>query len=246
MRRTWTGGGGTSGDMPLGYIHNGARQLRPIGRLAFFRNYVTFKTLMVDKLRAMRQQAAIQEAEERGFPVAAGHRLIYIITSICGGTGAGMFLDVAHRVRQEVGSNADIIGIFLMPSTFEKEIRSDLQQRRIQANAYAALKELNYFHETQDFSAYYPGEEEPLPTTKYRAFTRVFLVERTNVDGRTLSSKRQAEQMIAHLIHLMSLSHMNKRILGLDVNVTEERTMATSATNGAAICRTARSALRPW
>ena len=135
-----------------------------------------------------------------------------------------MFLDVAHRVRQEVGSNADIIGIFLMPSTFEKEIRSDLQRRRIQANAYAALKELNYFHETQDFSAYYPGEEEPLPTTKYRAFTRVFLVERTNVDGRTLSSKRQAEQMIAHLIHLMSLSHMNKRILGLDVNVTEERT----------------------
>src|SRR5512133_3955984 len=216
--------GWDEGDLPLGYIHNGARQLRPIGRLAFFRNYVTFKTLMVDKLRAMRQQAAIQEAEEKGFPVAAGHRLIYIITSICGGTGAGMFLDVAHRVRQEVGSNADIIGIFLMPSTLEKEIRSDLQQRRIQANAYAALKELNYFHETQDFSAYYPGEEEPLPTTKYRAFTRVFLVERTNVDGRTLSSKRQAEQMIAHWIHLMSLSHMNKRILGLDVNVTEERT----------------------
>jgi hypothetical protein len=212
-------------DIPLGYIHNGARQLRPIGRLAFYRNYVTFKTLMVDKLRAMRQLSAIQEAEERGFPVAADHRLIYIITSICGGTGAGMFHDVAHRVRAEVGSNADIIGLFLMPSTFEQDVRSDLQRRRIQANAYAALKELNYFHETQDFQAYYPGEQGPLPTVKYRAFTRVFLVERTNVDGRTLSGKRQAEQMIAHLIHLMSISHMNKRILGLDVNVTEERTM---------------------
>ena len=211
-------------DIPLGYIHNGARQLRPIGRLAFFRNYTTFKTLMVDKLRGMRQLAAIQEAEERGFPVAADHRLIFIVTSLCGGTGSGMFLDVAHRVRAEVGSNADIIGIFLMPSTFEQEIRSDLQRRRIQANAYAALKELNYFHETQDFAAYYPGEQGPLPATRYRAFTRVFLVERTNVDGRTLSGKRQAEQMSAHLIHLMSLSHMNKRILGLDVNVTEERT----------------------
>jgi len=210
-------------DIPLGYIHNGARQLRPIGRLAFFRNYVTFKSLMVDKLRALRQLSAIQEAEERGFPVASDHRLIYIITSICGGTGAGMFLDVAHRVRHEVGSNADIIGIFLMPSTFENEIRSDLQRRRIRANAYAALKELNYFHETQTFSALYPSEQGLIPSTHYRAFSRIFLVERTNSAGLTLSSKRQAEQMTAHLIHLMSLSHLNQRILGLDVNVTEER-----------------------
>ena len=30
--------------------------------------------------------------------------------------------------------------------------------------------------------------------------------------------------MIAHLIYLMSMSHLNQRILGLDVNVTEERT----------------------
>jgi hypothetical protein len=64
-----------------------------------------------------------------------------------------------------------------------------------------------------------------MPTTKYRALDRIFLVERTNADGRTLSSKKQAEQMIAHLIHLMSMSHLNQRILGLDVNVTEERTI---------------------
>jgi hypothetical protein len=214
-----------SNDLPLGYIHNGARQLRPIGRLAFFRNYVTFKTLLTDKLRATRQLASIQEAEERGFPVAADHQLIYIVSSLCGGTGAGMFLDVAHRVRQEVGSNANVVGIFLMPSVFESEIRSDLQRRRIQANAYAALKELNHFHENQDFRALYPSEKTPMPTTKYRALDRIFLVERTNADGRTLSSKKQAEQMTAHLIHLMSMSHLNQRILGLDVNVTEERTV---------------------
>ncbi len=211
-------------DIPLGYTHNGARQLRPIGRLSFFRNYVTFKTLLIDKLRAMRQLASIQEAEERGFPVAADHQVIYIVSSLCGGTGAGMFLDVVHRVRQEVGSNASISGIFLMPSTFESEIRSDLQRRRIQANAYAALKELNHFHEHQDFKALYPSEKTPMPTTKYRALDRIFLVERTNADGRTLSNKEQAKRMIALLIHLMSMSHLNQRILGLDVNVTEERT----------------------
>ncbi|MCB0093479.1 MAG: hypothetical protein KDE54_36570, partial [Caldilineaceae bacterium] len=36
--------------VPLGYIHNGAKQLRPIGRLSFFRNYVTFKQMLEVKL----------------------------------------------------------------------------------------------------------------------------------------------------------------------------------------------------
>ncbi|MDQ4075746.1 MAG: tubulin-like doman-containing protein [Chloroflexota bacterium] len=210
-------------DIPLGYIHNGAKQLRPLGRLSFFRKYITFKTLMVDKLSALQQQASRQEAEERGFPVAGTYPLIYIVSSLCGGTGAGMFLDVAHRVREEVGAEAKIVGIFMMPSIFDREIRSDLQRRRIRANAYAALKELNHFHTTQSFSAFYPSEQEPLPTVKYRAFNQIFLLERTNAAGRTLSSKAAAEQMAAHLIHLTAFSHLNKRILGLDVNVTEER-----------------------
>lgn len=219
------------GDIPLGYIHSGAKQLRPIGRLSFFRHYVTFKNLMVDKLNAMQEHSAIQEAEERGVEVAANHRLIYIVSSLCGGTGAGMFLDVAHRVRQEVGSNAHIMGIFMMPSIFQKEVRSDLQRRRIQANAYAALKELNYFHTTQNFQALYPSEQQPLPTTKYRAFNQIFLLERSSTTGRALGSKSAAEQMAAHLIYLTAFSHLNKRILALDVNVTEERGSGSGNSN---------------
>ena len=206
-----------------GYIHNGAKQLRPVGRLAFFRKYVTFKTLLIDKLDTMKEQAAIDLAAERGFDVAQDHRLIYIVSSLCGGTGAGMFLDVAHRVRQEVGSNANVVGIFLMPSVFQYEIRSDIQRRRIQANAFAALKELNHFHVTPNFSALYPSETTPLPDTNYRAFSQVFLIELTNESGQNLSSKSQSAQMVAHFIHLNAFSHLNKRILGLDVNVTEER-----------------------
>lgn len=210
-------------DIPLGYIHSGAKQLRPIGRLSLFRNYVVFKTLMVDKLHAMKENSAIQEAEERGFAVVSDNRLVYVVSSLCGGTGAGLFLDVAHRIRHEVGANAHVVGIFLMPSVFEKEIRSDLQRRRVKANAYAALKELNYFHTTQAFQALYPSEQHPLPETRYRAFNQIFLIERNDANGRALSSKAAAEQMVAHLIHLTAFSHLNKRILGLDVNVTEER-----------------------
>jgi hypothetical protein len=135
-----------------------------------------------------------------------------------------MFLDVAHVVRHYVGASASIIGIFMLPSVFETDIRSDLQRRRIRANTYAALKELNHFHTHQNFRAHYPGEQVPIPTTQHRAFNQIFLIDRTNTSGRALSSKHAAEQMAAHMIHLTAFSHLNTRILGLDVNITEERT----------------------
>ena len=221
-----------------------ARQLRPIGRLAFFRNYVTFKTLMTHKLRATRQLASIQEAEERGFPVAADHQLIYVVSSLCGGTGAGMFLDRGPTVSaRRSARNANVVGIFLMPSTFESEIRSDLQRRRIQANAYAALKELNHFHENQDFKGF-------IRARRCRCDHEVSgvgsdLPRRTDQCRRSDSvQQEQAEQMIADLIHLMSMSHLNQRILGLDVNVTEERACPRWPTATSAICPTAPSAHR--
>lgn len=213
-------------DIPLGYVHNGAKQLRPIGRLAFFRNYVTFKRLMEDKVTNILVLPAIQEAEHRGFDVMRDHRLIFIVSSLCGGTGAGMFLDVAHRVRHQVGSKASIIGIFFMPSVFERTISSDIQKRRIRANAYAALKEIEYFHETQAFQALYPSEQKYLPETPYRAFNRIFLVENINSEQVSLSGKEAAEQMAAHLIHLMAFSPLNEEILRQEANAhaSEERT----------------------
>ncbi|HYF63812.1 MAG TPA: tubulin-like doman-containing protein [Herpetosiphonaceae bacterium] len=213
-------------ELPLGYIHNGAKQIRPIGRLAFFRNYVSFKSMLVKKLNEMRKIEAIQEAQEEGFAVVSDHRIIYIVSSLCGGTGAGMFIDAAHAVRHHASltvGNATIIGIFMMPSVFEDSTRSDLQRRRIQANAYAALKELNHFQTQQGFRELYPSEQDAIPTVPYRPFTRVFLVERTNENGQTLSTKAAAEQMSAHLIDLITFSYMNQTILGQDVNVTEER-----------------------
>ncbi len=209
--------------IPLGYIHNGARQLRPIGRLAFFRNYVNFKRLLETKYASLDKIRDVEMAQNRGFPVMGNYQLVYIVSSLCGGTGAGMFLDVAHRVRALVRSNARIVGIFFLPDVLEEEITSDLQRRRIKANAYAALKELNYFQETQEFRELYPSEQRPLPDTPYAPFDFIFLVGRTNRDGRSLSQKSDAEQLAAHMIQLTAMSHLSSEILGLEVNVVRER-----------------------
>ena len=209
--------------IPLGYIHNGAKQLRPIGRLSFFRNYITFKRLLETKYAALDKIRDLEMAQNRRFPVMSNYQLVYIVSSLCGGTGAGMFMDVAHRVRALVRSNARVVGIFFLPDVLEEEINSDLQRRRIKANAYAALKELNYFQETQQFQELYPSEQRALPDTPYAPFDFIFLVGRTNRDGRSLARKADAENLAAHLIQLTAISHLSSEILGLEVNVVRER-----------------------
>jgi len=218
--------------IPLGYIHNGAKQLRPIGRLSFFRNYVTFKQLLETKLANLDKIRDMETAQNRGFPVVGNYQLIYVVSSLCGGTGAGMFLDTVHRIRAQVRNNARIVGVFYLPDVLEAEISSDLQRRRIRANAYAALKELNYFQETQEFRALYPSEQRELPDTPYAPFDFIFLVGRTNRDGRSLARKSDAEQMAAHLIQLTAISHLSSEILGLEVNVVRERMYDLSGAAG--------------
>ncbi len=206
-----------------GFIHNGAKQLRPIGRLAFHRNYVSIKNMLETKLKSMRNESDLQRAQERGFSPVSNYRLVYIVSSLCGGTGAGMFLDAAHVVRQMVGSDASIVGIFMMPSVFEEAVKADIQRRRIRANAYAALRELDHFHANQDFKVLYQSEQQPIPTTDYRAFSQIFLLERNSLEGRALSSKSAVEKMAAHMISMTAFSYLTKEILGFDVNVTDER-----------------------
>ncbi len=209
--------------IPLGYIHNGAKQLRPIGRLCFYRNYVTFKQMLETKLANLDKIRDMETAQNRGFPVVGNYQLIYVVSSLCGGTGSGMFMDTVHRIRAQVRNNARIVGIFYLPDVLEAEITSDLQRRRIRANAYAALKELNHFQETQSFKALYPSEQRELPDTPYAPFDFIFLVGRTNRDGRSLARKSDAENMAAHLIQMTAISHLSSEILGLEVNVVRER-----------------------
>lgn len=223
--------------IPLGYIHNGAKQLRPIGRLCFFRNYVTFKQLMETKLANLDKIRDMEVAQNRGFPVVGNLQLIYVVGSLCGGTGSGMFMDVAHRIRAQVRNNARVVGIFFLPDVLEAELTSDLQRRRIRANAYAALKELNYFQETQRFSVLYPSEQRELPDTPYAPFDFIFLVGRTNRNGHSLARKSDAENMAAHLIQMTAISHLSSEILGMEVNVVRERMFDLSSAAGEAIER---------
>jgi len=89
-------------------------------------------------------------------------KVVFLITSLGGGTGSGVFLDFARDLKAEMRRkpvHRRVIGIGIMPSYYMDE------DRRCAANGYAALKELDYLMKSDDnpffsfilMSIYQPG-----------------------------------------------------------------------------------------
>ncbi len=86
-----------------------------------------------------------QATEQTGLAVRGTVPRVYIVTSLAGGTGSGMFIDLAYAVRHlltKMGQEAaEVVGLFLVPGTEGPDPRRGPQL----ANAFAALTELNHF-----------------------------------------------------------------------------------------------------
>ncbi|MGV2827581.1 tubulin-like doman-containing protein [Myxosarcina sp. GI1(2024)] len=81
-------------------IDEGAQAIRPVGRLAFFHNY--------RKIKAVIESAERRTLEHEAFMIRNNwnveNRLnVFVVGSLCGGTGSGIFLDVAYCLRQMYG-----------------------------------------------------------------------------------------------------------------------------------------------
>ena len=138
-------------------ISKGAGQRRPFGRMAVFYDLATGTPKILGKI-----ETAITEvlnATGRQQPVE-----IYITCSIAGGTGSGMFIDIAHIARklaERAGIHFAIRGFIVLQNTFEPVI--DIQD--IMPNAFAAMRELDRFSLVFDreYPIYYTEEHrEPL------------------------------------------------------------------------------------
>lgn len=106
----------------------GAGQMRALGRIAFLTAVPNIYRLLM---------AAFSEVEQE----SSGRRpRVVIASSLAGGTGSGMFLDIAMLIRFLVSEDAHITGHFLLPEVFAAR---SLPQR-LWPNSYAALQELTH------------------------------------------------------------------------------------------------------
>lgn len=83
---------------------------------------------------------------------------VYLVTSLCGKTDSGMFLDVAYIIRElfkrRGKKQPELQGYFFMAQAFEQA--SPLMMEEYTATMMASLKELDFFMENlEDFSVTY-------------------------------------------------------------------------------------------
>lgn len=122
--------------MPLS--PNGAGGIRQLGRYLLINHLGSVVQAIRNKMDAARHAAMHNSIK------------VYILSSLCGGTGSGCFLDVCYLVRRigdELGMETTVVGLFFLPAVFygrhgiygDPAIMSCLR-----GCGYAALKELDY------------------------------------------------------------------------------------------------------
>jgi serine/threonine protein kinase len=145
--------------IPRNYTTTG---LRALGRLAFFDNYRLIAGRLEQELKACTAPDLLVGAIGLSkLGLRTNRPRVYIVTSLAGGTGSGMFIDLAYVVRQQLKKlgydQPDVVGVFLLPPV-------DRQAGRTVAlgNTYAALTELNHFSTPgTTFTARYDQNEKP-------------------------------------------------------------------------------------
>lgn len=150
--------------------------LRLFGRLAFCDHYRPLigrihaeleESLAPDALQRMEQQTGLRRRTNRP--------RVYIIAGLGGGSGSGMFLDVAYATRARLKrmgyENPDVVGLLVVPP-----VDGMLAAPLALGNTYAALTELSHFMRPGTvFTASY-DERNGQMREKDPPFTRCYLI----------------------------------------------------------------------
>jgi hypothetical protein len=193
-------------------VEDGASGIRPVGRLAFFKNYREIQ----DAIRAAASRTLNHEQFllEKGFVVETGLE-IFVIGSLCGGTGSGMCLDIAYGLRKIFQyDKISVIGYWVI----SPELYGNAPG--MGANVYAALKEINHYSASNTtFEAIYETQLSVRVEEKRPPFDYLYLVSNQTLNKTyEIQSKQKLSNVIAHKILLDCCDELTSSLKGQLVN----------------------------
>ena len=205
----------TKDNLPYFNVHEGAGQKRLAGYLAYLWQGAEVRHRIE---KAIRDLYAPQITDRlRGIQDGASTR-VYIISSICGGTGTGMFLDVSYLVKSIFETqqlNAKRFGFLFLPSAFPKLVSDPHIAKGIRANGYAALEELNYYMQQSFKEQTLPAHGRMLPVTG-SAFDLCFLVGGQTERGNLVGTVDELYKRTANFIYTsVAFSRISTKLVGI-------------------------------
>ena len=202
-------------DLSAQAITAGAKQTRKLGRLALMYHFNSIvpplENILFNLCNIRLPDLQIGDAaRETGRVVDIQGLNAFIVTSICGGTGSGIFLDIAFLIRNiafRLGLPEEFVFVnaaLVLPTVF-REVHD---REPLEANAYAALQELDYLNRVNKFKKVYPRDwKVEVPR---RPFDVCYLVDAINQRGKTLENLAQVAPMLADCIRLQIASQVGQ------------------------------------
>ena len=172
-------------------LNEGAGQFRQFGRLSVFRDLASpgqstiFNTLNDALVKLSRDNPTLKNLQ------------VFIVGSLAGGTGAGMFADIAYLVRKlaeqstvNLKTKMSVRGYLVLPDAFSQTIESNWL-RSMHARAFAAMRENRRFTVSFDYERGYPihyreGSDDPIwhNSLKGKLFDLLYYVDGNGERGR--------------------------------------------------------------
>ncbi|GIW44762.1 MAG: hypothetical protein KatS3mg077_2044 [Candidatus Binatia bacterium] len=181
-------------------IISGAGQIRALGRLALFANarivYDTFRDLL-SQARDYRTERVRADWEFVYEPYSP-HLTVCVVASLAGGTGSGVFLDVGMILRDLLKDEEQLFAYLLLPDIYVNRPGT----QNVEANAYGALRELDYYMSLPGTHCYQFGGREI--EVRKKPFDMVFLVNRENRAGKVFNEIEDMGELLGMGIFLMS------------------------------------------
>jgi len=210
----------TSGEIgKLGTMNTGAGQIRPAARLALFHNYDEIVSKLTSAKARITDSRSINTVKDKYKikNVTTEKINIYVITSVSGGTGSGMFIDMGFILRNLFKNQAITTSYLLLPKIFQ-----GYGKERVYANGYAAMKELEHFNFKNKFAVSWKKNEEK--TFLPGVYDDVYLIDGENFKNLSLSdlSSKDIFKMVADTIFQdFSNSDFANYKRGVRVNLTQ-------------------------
>ncbi len=186
-------------NIPMKAITDGAGQVRARGRLALFAKSKDIFGRIENAIKNVNDRKNDREMYKERFQVSdKGGVEIYIVGSLAGGTGSGMFLDIAFITRHLLDALSNITGVLVLPHVFSGLAGTPL----VKPNAYGALKEIERFSDFEPDDNFYIDYGTHNVHVTRSPFDLLYLVDAINESGRVISEPSDLLSIIAEGLYI--------------------------------------------
>lgn len=177
----------------------GADQCRAMGRSLLHLVSDQVRQRINRLLKHITKGTGVSHLASSGLNIDLDSVNIYIVSSLCGGTGSGQFIDLAYLCRHVgLSYKLSLHSILAMPNLFPN-VSGD-----IRANAYAALKELDHYMSGGAYKMDYSFAK--LEYNNESPFKSVYLVDSPNASGASFELENAPFLMISQALYGLSAS----------------------------------------